>query len=677
MPRKIFHLFTAVFFLLFNISSSFAQVFYSPVSLSPISAQSFFLVTDTETITGIYDRVITRSYESTAGVPGRASGFVTGSGNSVTYGYDAQGRLNSVDYTLNGVSGTAMYSYLSDSDLPETLATPDGRTTTLSYEPQRDLVTRVQNQFNSVTLSQYDYEYDALARRSSAANTGAAFGSAGFNRYDYNDRNELRESTRYLGTDVNDLTQPVGTQFRDYAYDPIGNRTSVTEGASAGNYSANNLNQYDQVDLPSGQTLSFTWDADGNLLSADGGGGLAYQGSWDAENRLVLIEPQSPSFGDVRVEFVYDYQGRRVGKITERYTGGIWDTTATQYYVYDGWNVIEEETDGVDSRYFVWGLDLSGSLQGAGGIGGLLAMVDGSNAYDYLYDANGNVGQLVNAVTGTIAAHYEYDPFGKTITSTGALASSNPYRFSTKYFDTEYDLYYYGHRYYDPQVGRWLSRDPVEEEDTLNLYAFTLNDAINGYDLLGLYTLRDARKAACSHCDNIGSIKAKSRCYGQCSANLTNKEVFDSWLKLEKADTQWLENIPACPDSVCIANGKPVNCDNGIWCDLKSDRFVRQFHPGADYCMRSIAFSGSAQQCCYSKNIERNRLFLIKNGEGAGTPDRVAATNLFGTTINFALDTGHIGHDVTPFNLAKTLKRISDYLSVRSPSQGGGACYGK
>jgi len=45
-------------------------------------------------------------------------------------------------------------------------------------------------------------------------------------------------------------------------------------------------------------------------------------------------------------------------------------------------------------------MDLSGSLQGAGGIGGLLAMVDGANSYDYLYDANGNVGQLVNAVTG-------------------------------------------------------------------------------------------------------------------------------------------------------------------------------------------------------------------------------------------------------------------------------------
>ena len=213
------------------------------------------------------------------------------------------------------------------------------------------------------------------------------------------------------------------------------------------------------------------------------------QGSWDAENRLVLIEPQSPLDGSMRVEFVYDYQGRRVGKITQRYTGGIWTTESTKYYVYDGWNVIEEETDGVDSRYFVWGLDLSGSLQGAGGIGGLLAMVDGSNAYDYLYDANGNVGQLVNSVTGTIAAHYEYDPYGSIITSTGALASSNPYRFSTKYFDPEYDLYYYGHRYYDPQIGRWLSRDPIAEQGGVNLYGFVRNSPLNYIDPIGRFSL--------------------------------------------------------------------------------------------------------------------------------------------------------------------------------------------
>ena len=66
-------------------------------------------------------------------------------------------------------------------------------------------------------------------------------------------------------------------------------------------------------------------------------------------------------------------------------------------------------------------------------------MTDGTSTYLYCYDANGNVGQLVNAATGDIAAHYEYDPFGKTISADGTLAMSNPFRFSTKYYDPRRD----------------------------------------------------------------------------------------------------------------------------------------------------------------------------------------------------------------------------------------------
>ena len=161
------------------------------------------------------------------------------------------------------------------------------------------------------------------------------------------------------------------------------------------------------------------------------------------------------------------------------------------YFVYDGWNIIEEITrvGGSDtSRYFVWGLDISQSLQGAGSIGGLIASVDASTPamYYYQYDANGNVGQVVNASDGSTAAAYDYDPFGNIIHSTGILAYANPFRFSTKYFDRETGLYYYGYRYYSVRIGRWLTKDPLEEQGGLNLYAFCLNNPINFFDALGL-----------------------------------------------------------------------------------------------------------------------------------------------------------------------------------------------
>ena len=148
------------------------------------------------------------------------------------------------------------------------------------------------------------------------------------------------------------------------------------------------------------------------------------------------------------------------------YASGSWQASYEKFFVYDGWNLVEEMTEigSTDtSRYFVWGLDLSQSLQGAGGIGGLLATVDGSAAYLYCYDANGNVGQLVNAANGAIATKYEYDPYGKPIRADGSYAVDNPFRFSTKYNDDETELVYYGYRYYSTELGRWWNRDPYDE----------------------------------------------------------------------------------------------------------------------------------------------------------------------------------------------------------------------
>ncbi len=132
------------------------------------------------------------------------------------------------------------------------------------------------------------------------------------------------------------------------------------------------------------------------------------------------------------------------------------------------------------------GQDLSQSIQGAGGVGGLLAMVEGSNTYHYFFDANGNVGQMVDAADGTIKAAYEYSPFGKIIKQSGELADDNPFRHATQYFDKETGLIAYKFRYYDSELGRWNRRDPIEEKGGLNLYGFVGNSPINKYDFFGL-----------------------------------------------------------------------------------------------------------------------------------------------------------------------------------------------
>jgi RHS repeat-associated protein len=129
-------------------------------------------------------------------------------------------------------------------------------------------------------------------------------------------------------------------------------------------------------------------------------------------------------------------------------------------------------------------------MQGAGGVGGLLEVSDyGSSTTTNCFaafDGNGNLAALVNAANGTTLANYEYGPFGEVIRQTGPMATTNPFRFSTKYQDDESDLLYYGYRYYKASTGDWLSRDPIGEAGGRNLYGLLGNDPINIIDAKGL-----------------------------------------------------------------------------------------------------------------------------------------------------------------------------------------------
>ncbi|MDD4406130.1 MAG: hypothetical protein PHO36_15385 [Parabacteroides sp.] len=231
----------------------------------------------------------------------------------------------------------------------------------------------------------------------------------------------------------------------------------------------------------------FTYDLDGNMVS-----GSRWNYTWDAENRLTSMTDNTTCTNDVpkRIVFEYDYQGRRIAKKVWNNTAGTGTPATYLKYLYDGWNLIAELNGNSGNalvRSYTWGLDLSGTAQGAGGVGGLLMVNAGTNAVHFpAYDLNGNVMGLINATKGIISAKYEYGPFGEVFCSVGDMASVNPFGFSTKYTDSETDLVYYGYRYYSPVLGRWMSRDPIEEQGGLNLYAFVNNDPVNKWDKLGL-----------------------------------------------------------------------------------------------------------------------------------------------------------------------------------------------
>ena len=126
---------------------------------------------------------------------------------------------------------------------------------------------------------------------------------------------------------------------------------------------------------------------------------------------------------------------------------------------------------------------------GAGGVGGLVAVSIDGDFYFPGYDNNGNVIGYWNE-DGEIVAEYAYDAFGNTIYEDGDMADVFPHRFSTKYYDAETDLYYYGYRYYSPSLGRWISRDPIGEEGGNNLFAFCKNEGLSTIDPIGRSGIR-------------------------------------------------------------------------------------------------------------------------------------------------------------------------------------------
>ena len=268
-----------------------------------------------------------------------------------------------------------------------------------------------------------------------------------------------------------------GSPYR-YAYDHIGNRTSATEAGATTSYAANNVNQYSAVGA-----VEPEYDDDGNLTAL---GGRAYE--WTADGRLFSVSDDS-----ARTLQDYDWRGRRTTRFTERFDGGYFVPSEDRIFVYDDWNLIHEyrydyDADVETELEYFWGPDLSGTLQGAGGVGGLVAVSIDGDFYFPGYDNNGNVIGYWNE-DGEIVAEYAYDAFGNTIYEDGDMADVFPHRFSTKYYDAETDLYYYGYRYYSPSLGRWISRDPIGEEGGWNLYQCCFNDMLGNLDYLGAVLL--------------------------------------------------------------------------------------------------------------------------------------------------------------------------------------------
>ena len=374
--------------------------------------------------------------------------------DGTTYAYDADGLLASVSNDI----AVADYTYTPDRlDSGYSLTLSNGVVFTRSLvrdDFRRSLVMDITNAGGVVPAEGIAYEYDALNRPTSR--NSDTFG--------YNERGEVVFSRR----DAENAEE-------SYLYDDIGNLLLSAFNTATNTYTANNLNQYtsiQEISAPSASLRETSYDPDGNMLS-DGIMDFTY----DAANRLKTVS----SNGVTLVTNFYNAKSRRVKKVTSE---------ATTTFFYDGWNLLEERvayTNGTSSTiHYYWGKDLSGTLQGAGGVGGLLYLTIDGSIYIPCYDNNGNITRYLDA-NGNTVAQYTYDAFGNSISKSGLLADSFRHRFSTKYYDAEIGHYLYGYRFYSPVLIRWLNRDLLEEVGGINLYAFCGNGSTYSYDSLGEY----------------------------------------------------------------------------------------------------------------------------------------------------------------------------------------------
>ena len=234
---------------------------------------------------------------------------------------------------------------------------------------------------------------------------------------------------------------------------------------------------------------AFSHDADGNLTN-DG----HFNYTWDAENRLLKAESisSSPTASRRNVQWAFDSKGRRIRQVTSDGSSGSYVVTEDLKFLYDGWSCQADlnATNNTIIRTYLWGLDLSGNMTGAGGVGGLLAVSTvnpTSSTHFTAYEGNGNVAALVSS-GGTRSATYAYEPFGRTIRTSGSASGESSYRFSTKRGNDAAKLVMYEYRVYNPSTARWLSRDPIHERGGLNLFQFVRAAPVNALDPTGMDT---------------------------------------------------------------------------------------------------------------------------------------------------------------------------------------------
>jgi len=374
--------------------------------------------------------------------------------------YDILGRIESITYPDNE---EVIYTYDSNSGLLEKVEGSQAYIEDITYNAQGQIRTII---YGNNTQTTYTYGQDQRLQRVLTQNQteylqdlNYDFDKAGnlftltdnlrsnIRTYQYDDLNRLKRAEN--------IPDPLGGYSTyTYQYDPIGNMTYKSD---VGSYVYGEGNAGPHAVTTAG-SYSYFYDENGNMVS-----GRGKDFTYDDENRLIEVNNLNQI-----TTFEYNHNGSRIKKVTSEQT-----------VTYIG-KLYEVITDGVDTtktvKHIYTGSDRSITVE--------LDTQTTQTATSYYHTDHLGSSNVITDENGDLQSHFEYLPYGKTSRDERPINSdsrTNDYRFTGKELDTS-GLYYYGARYYDPEIGRFITADSIVQNpldpQTLNRYTYCRNNPL-------------------------------------------------------------------------------------------------------------------------------------------------------------------------------------------------------
>ena len=435
---------------------------------------------------------------------------------TLTMMYDEKGRLSAHQVQFKGKNEkfTTEYKY-DEYDRVVTVKSPSGE---FHYTWTKDNKIATQSIGDKKVVNTYDkagrlisktfgdtvlakYEYDSLDRRIKGQYFDVKWD------YSYDQYNQLIGAKNSNGDSY------------QYEYDSIGNRLKAVENGKTREFSYNKLNQISND--------GYAYDAWGNMTKTPDA-----EYSYDLKNRLTKVHKNDGTL----IEYQYDPLAQRISSLINK--------SKKNYYFMV--NMIEYARYGEKTHYHTLGLDMNNSLKDTGGgVAGILA----TNQYKFLYDGGGN-----------IIAIYKEDNIN-VLKSSSPLVNSFFYSYinfmlyATKAIDTS-SLVYYGYRFYNSDLGIWLTRDPIGESGGMALYSFVNNSPINFFDIKGLVPC----------CNGVAIPDGKA-----CCKNIDTgiESLYDTTEECCCQGKRFLNKLKGTGIKRCVAS-MPDNLGNHAWIETPS-----------------------------------------------------------------------------------------------------------